>query len=833
MLRTFSVRATALLIRASSIAGCVLLAAGTARGQLPIVTLAALQPPGGQVGTTFDLTVSSVVDGDGIDRLLFSHPGIQAVPKMQPTPLGDGKSDPVPNTFVVTVAADVPPGAYDARVAGTFGVSNPKTFVVDTLKEAVEAANNNGAATASAVEVGSVVNGSVAANGEDWFKFTAKKDQRVLIDVAGQRIDSKIDATLVVYDAEKRELARSRDVNRRDPLVDLAIPADGEYLVKLYDFTYGGGPDYYYRLAVHSQPYVDFVFPPVVRTGSKNKLTVFGRNLPGGKKAEGVTVLGRPLDRLDVEIDVPADEPTERRAAPSLVRSSESLIDAREYRLKSSAGSSNAVALGYAADPIVVEQEPNDTIEQSQKVTIPCEFVGQFTPRGDTDAVTFDAKKGEIVAMEVISQRMGFTADPFVVVQSVKKDAMGKVTLNDVKELDDETKSAGGVAFDSATNDPYYLFTAPEDGTYRVMLRDLYGDGRGDPRLIYRLALRKPRPDFRVAVLPLGIGIDKNNNGQAYKQLGTYIRAGEVGAITAVVVRTDGFTGEVRVKVDGLPAGVTAAESVVGTGIDLAMISIAVPEGQAAWCGPVTVSGVATIDGKEIKRTARAASITGPGNQRKPADSRLARDLTLSLGGNDKLACTIVLGSGKPLTVERGAKLEIPIKVTRRGDFKDPLTLAAIGLPQNVKAANVTIAANASDGKLVVETAANSPLGDFTLLASTQLKVNYARDKSGADAATARVKDLEKSVAAITAKADEAKKAAAAAPKEKKADADKAAAAAAESAKQAAAYLKTLQTQATAKMTAAAPKAINNIPNVSTHVVVRVTEPPKKEEKKK
>jgi len=41
---------------------------------------------------------------------------------------------------------------------------------------------------------------TAAANGEDWYKLTAKKGVRVLFDVVAQRIDSKIDATLVVYD---------------------------------------------------------------------------------------------------------------------------------------------------------------------------------------------------------------------------------------------------------------------------------------------------------------------------------------------------------------------------------------------------------------------------------------------------------------------------------------------------------------------------------------------------------------------------------------------------------------------------------------------------------
>ena len=34
----------------------------------------------------------------------------------------------------------------------------------------------------------------------------------------------------------------------RDPLIDFEAPADGDYVVGLYDFIYAGGGDYYYRL---------------------------------------------------------------------------------------------------------------------------------------------------------------------------------------------------------------------------------------------------------------------------------------------------------------------------------------------------------------------------------------------------------------------------------------------------------------------------------------------------------------------------------------------------------------------------------------------------------
>lgn len=805
----------------------------SAQAQLPVVTLSALSPSGGQVATTQELTLTGITDGDGVDRLLFSHPGIKAVQVQQPSAALAGRNLPVANKFTVTISSDVPPGVYDVRAVGTFGVSNPRAFAVDQWKQIAKPAGNQSTDKAAVVELGTVVDGTTVANASDWFRFAAKKGQRVLIDVAAQRLDSKLDATLVIHDAQLRELARSRDVNRRDPLIDITIPADGDYLVKLYDFTYGGGADFSYRMAVHNGPYIDFVFPPSVKAGTKNKLAVHGRNLPGGKLAAGVEVQGRPLERIDIELDVPADESTDRRATPTFATASEMFVDGREYRLKSSAGRTNGVLLGYATETLVAEQEPNDGGDQNQAVTVPCEIVGQFLKRGDLDAFAFDAKKGDVLAIDVVSQRMGFKADPVVLVQQGTASADGKLAWGDLKELDDEPKNVGGLMLDVATNDPGYTFTAPGDGKYRIVVRDLYGDTRGDPRLIYRLIVRKPRPDYRLAVcINTQAGVKTANDGREYKPGGLLLRGGEIAMFTVMAARRDGFAGPIHVRCEGLPAGVTAADTVLPAGQDSAPLAITAAEGAAAWCGPIRVTGRAQIDGKEISHTARTPAITAPGAQKKSAEARLAQDLMLCISATEQAPTTVLVGEGKSVEATKGGKVEIPVRVTRRGDFKEPLTLNAVGLPANVKAANLVIAPGAKDGKLIVETAANAPLGEFSLYLNAQTKINYVRDKSGADEALKTKQEMEKSVAALTTAVADAKKAAAAAPKEAKAEADKKAAEADAKQKAATAELKAATAAADAKQKAAAAKAINNYPLTSTHFVLRIVEAPPKPDPK-
>jgi hypothetical protein len=55
----------------------------TAQAQLPQTRLYSVFPPGAKAGASVELTLAGGVDLDEVNRLLFDHPGITAVPKMQ------------------------------------------------------------------------------------------------------------------------------------------------------------------------------------------------------------------------------------------------------------------------------------------------------------------------------------------------------------------------------------------------------------------------------------------------------------------------------------------------------------------------------------------------------------------------------------------------------------------------------------------------------------------------------------------------------------------------------------------------------------------------------
>ena len=177
----------------------VLLANSSLLAQLPQARLKSIYPPAGQVGTSFELRLTSGDDLEEMDALHFTHPGITAKQRMQEV---NGQPQPVDNLFDVTIAADVPPGVYEVHAAGLFGVTNPRRFAVSHRQVIQETEGNNSREQAQTVELNSSIIGKAEGGTDiDVFRFTAEQGQRVVLDCLAAQLDSQLMPTLIVRDA--------------------------------------------------------------------------------------------------------------------------------------------------------------------------------------------------------------------------------------------------------------------------------------------------------------------------------------------------------------------------------------------------------------------------------------------------------------------------------------------------------------------------------------------------------------------------------------------------------------------------------------------------------
>jgi hypothetical protein len=713
-----------------------------ALAQLPVTQLTSIFPPGGKPGTTVEVTTAGA-DLDDADKLIFNHPGITAAAKMT-TPTDFEKTPKaMPGQFTVTIAADVPPGTYEARLTGRFGQSNSRSFIVGTLSEVLDAGNSS-LEKAAVVPLGSTFNGRVDANTYDYVKIPLKAGERVMIDCVAERIDSRLNATLVLTDAPGKELMRVRDTIGADPVIDFTAPAEGHYVIKVFDVVYGGGAEYFYRLNVAAVPFVDFVFPPSAPAGSNNAFTIYGRNLPGGQPVEGMSMNGAPLQKLAVNIPLPADDAARTSLAIGPATPNRAAgLDAIEFRLPTPQGPANPVLVYYSAAPVVVEQEPNDQPATAQKVTLPCELVGQFLPGSDVDWVQFDAKKGDNLTIEVVSHRLGLETDPYIALFRVTKNDKGEEVVSDVLQADDPQQQGGGRRRrgppdpDSQVLDPTSDLAVTEDGTYRLLVRDQADSGRKNPAFVYRLVIKPEEPDFRLIARAVAT---MSQQDQQLPLQSIVIRKGGTAIIPINVDRRDGFEGDVTISVEGLPTGVTCAGAVVGGSVERTQLVVVAADGAAAASGPIKIVGKAQINGKEVVREARYSQVVwGTQNrQQTPAEYKLARNLNVTIIDKELAPAFVLIGEDKIYETSLGGTIEIPVTVTRRGDYKEALKLNAVGVPDQMRPKEINLDGNTNAGKFeLVLNQQNVQPGVYTLSMRADTKLKHVRNPEAVAAAEA------------------------------------------------------------------------------------------------
>jgi hypothetical protein len=711
--------------------------AGSLRAELPLTRLQTVFPPGGMAGATIEVSVTGT-DLDDANAIHFSIAGITATPKLA------ASGQPEANRFLVKIAAGVPPGIYDARVTGRFGISNPRAFAVGTGAEMTEGAGNQSVAAAMRVSSGATVNGRATAAAADFFVFDAKAGQRLLIGCQTAEIDSRMDAVLVLSSKNGRELDRAR----HGGLIDFTAPSDGAYVVEVHDLLFRGGDEYFYRLTIGTGPHLDFIFPPAGPAGSKQEYTVYGRNLPGGKPAPERTIQGKPLEKLAVQIEIPAATKALRPTGVSmLLKPSQAPLDAVEYRLTSAAGVSNPLLLGIATAPVIAEVEPNNKPAQAQPLQPPCEVAGEFYPDNDPDWFTFTAKKGGVFRVELFSQRLGLESDPFLLAQRVAESGAESGKVSDLQEVYDSDTNIGGRDFNTADRDPAWRFEAPEEGVYRLLVRDLFNQSQPNAALVYRLAIREESPGFHlVALAPAPPSTEKDK--REVRIWTPFLRRGEAVPIRVLAFREDGFNGEIEVTVEDLPKGVTVAPVKIPAGQAGTILMLRAGETAGDWSGALRVIGRARIGKEDVIREARGGGVTWNVDDynNEAVVSRVQRDFTFASSAEES-PFSVEPAEDKTWEGTSGAKVQIPLKLVRRGEFNDGVKLRAVWPGQSDPLAEWDIDGKAATSSLELDLAkAKLPVGihQLHLIAYTKGKYRRLRPEE-VKAAEAAAKTAEES----------------------------------------------------------------------------------------
>lgn len=717
---------------------------------LPAPRLLTTMPMGGQAGSSVEVTITGQHFEDAND-LSFSHPGITAVQKL------NEQGQPVPDKYVVAIAADCPVGIHEARVLTRLGVSSSRVFNVGTLPEANQVKPNTSLATAMAVNVNSICNAAMTKQAVDHYLFEAQKDQRIVVDCAAKGIDSKLNAVLIVADEQGNDLK----VERRGGAIDFTVPETGKYVIKVHDLTFNGSPEYFYRLVIK---------------------------------------------------ELAADEAVARQPSTSTV------------------SSFSWPPSGLTDEAVVAETEPNNKHPQAQAITLPCDITGSFFPAADVDTFEFTAKKGDVWWVEVASERLGLPTDPTIVVQHVSGEAPDE-TLTDLVELTDIASpvkvSSNGYSYDGP---PYNAGSADiigkveikEDGVHRLQLSDLFGGTRKDPRNIYRMIIRRAAPDFALVGWALHMNLRNGDRNALSKPIA--LRGGATMPIEVVVIRRDGFDGEIELVMENLPDGVTAAGLRIPAGKSRGIMLVTADQNAPRGLTSATFFGRATIDGESVTRPCHLAAMAWPvANAWSEIPSpRLMADVPVSVSDSEFAPITIAPTENKVWEVTAGQKLTIPLVHTRRCEFSGAkINLKTYGAGfESVPAFDAPLDADASEAVLDLAKL-KTPPGDYVLAFYGSAVAKYRYHPEAVTAAEAALKLAKAAADSLTAEAQNLAEAAKTAPAEQKADAEKAAQEATAKQKSAAAAVAAADKQLKTATKQAAPKDIVDIV-VSSPIAIRV-----------
>lgn len=370
-----------------------------------------------------------------VNALVFSNPGITAE---QRTAVALPFSDPpvgLSGKFRVSVAAAVPPGAYEVRASGRHGLSNPRIFIVtSTVNQLVSAVSHDPQAPTE-LQTGQFVNATCTAEQRDWFRFELSETADVCVSLLAGRVDSRMIGQLKVLDSKGRSLAVARGSDEFDPTIKLTKLPAGNYTVMVHDFLYRGGGEYPYQLVVAVGSEASGFEPGVLGLESGLVENVTGR-LPAHLTPSSITL------------------------------------------------GPDAVSLSGAVQPNVI-----------QKVDMPSKDSWWFPVDQRGQVFQFAAKKGEQISAEVVSDRLGQPSDARLFLQRIETQQNAEPKYHSVAQADDSFK-LGSEPLSLVTKDPLILWTATHDCDYRLLVHDMDVGQTLSKQQAFQLSIGKPTPRF-------------------------------------------------------------------------------------------------------------------------------------------------------------------------------------------------------------------------------------------------------------------------------------------------------------------------------------------------
>lgn len=193
-------------------------------------------------------------------------PGAKLGETIEFTFLGD-PSGPIKQSITLPAAGPDPFPIF-AQADG-LSAPSPNWIILNGFEYANEAEPNANFKEASPLPPAPCAAQGVISNAgdTDWFRFTAKKGQALVIKTRALSLRSPLDPVLSLRDPAGKFLAGNDDQGSLDSVIPWTCPADGEYFLSIQDKLRRGQSDFTYRIELTlKSPSISAALPTVERT---------------------------------------------------------------------------------------------------------------------------------------------------------------------------------------------------------------------------------------------------------------------------------------------------------------------------------------------------------------------------------------------------------------------------------------------------------------------------------------------------------------------------------------------------------------------------------------
>jgi hypothetical protein len=216
------------------------------------------------------------------------------------------------------------------------------------------------------------------------------------------------------------------------------------------------------------------------------------------------------------------------------------------------------------------------------------------------------------------------------------------------------------------------------------------------------MIVRRETPDFALLAVP-DPG-PKVKNAKSDDLNTPAMRRGGITAIKVAVFRRDGFAGDITIKAEGLPVGVSCSDTVLRGKQEVGLLVLRAEDHAAPWHGAIHIKGTSKIGDKDVVHEARSGSLLWnvADHTKEPVLSRLTDDFRLSLIAEDA-PVLMEPTSREAIAAKLGEKVNIALKITRRGDATEAFKVKPTGLGNQDKATDLDIPAKATAANVEID----------------------------------------------------------------------------------------------------------------------------------